>query len=936
MSTPLDIERRANITLKNLNLWIIIIPIATLIGWGIDSRLLTAIHPDFPVMQPATAVGLFFGILSINILIRSSLGIKLHRILAVLAGNMILIGSLTILEHIFNWNLKYNFEQFLGPNNAKSLGWPSPQAAICLLLLGVALVLNKKNLNTNYLGQMILMFTIFNSIVAINGYIFDSNNLYGFPIEKAGMAIHTSIAVLLMSLSILYFYRDYGFMKYVYTDSLVGWMTRRLLGFSLVIIPIYGIVTKMGVVFKWYDQKFQIFIFSVFLVLTLAFFSWKLIMIFHREDIRKNTLLAEMRKTKEQFEVLFDGASDGIFIADLNGVYMDVNVAGYEMLGYSKEEVIGKKIDDILDEKDLPKLAETKNGLLNNRSILIQEWDIKKKNGEFITVQVSSRILPDNRWIGIVRDFTERKKIETKLKNSESKFRGLLNSSFEAILTIDREGIINFVNKKGADIFGYQEEEILGKAAKMLFPKPIIKKYKQAWKHYIESPTPLSVGQMLDLYARKKDGTVFPIDLSLSPTITDEGIIITAVIRNVSDVRKRQTQMKALADIGKIMAKSSNIEESLLLTAKAIVPSLADGCVIRLKNDEDKMAVVAIEHKNHQKKHVIFQLQREEYLINNEQVWGDKFKQDLKTIVVNDKTSEALSFWKQLGIGSYAMIPIFVKTRLFGILTIIKNEGSEAIQEHDVTYFESIALRIALAIDNEKLIREAQNEVKNRAKIMSIVSHDLKSSITAIELATGALKKGSENNEKTKSTLLDVVGKASEQMRELISNLLDFDKIHQGRFSIIAKQEDLLGLINELLPGLEIQAAAKEIKLVACLPESLPKFKLDANRITQVLQNLIGNAIKFTPKYGEISISVVEESDSVIIEIRDNGIGIDSNELPRVFDYQWQASETSHLGSGLGLSIVKAIVEAHNGSISVASKKGEGTTFFVKLPMLFS
>ena len=173
----------------------------------------------------------------------------------------------------------------------------------------------------------------------------------------------------------------------------------------------------------------------------------------------------------------------------------------------------------------------------------------------------------------------------------------------------------------------------------------------------------------------------------------------------------------------------------------------------------------------------------------------------------------------------------------------------------------------------------------------------------------------------------------TDRMEKLISDLLDYEKIRVGNLDINLQKENVRKLAQENLEMFSPLADKKSIKLeMNEVPENL--FVIcDRERINQVFSNLVGNALKFTPERGSVSIFIEEDGDQTKFYINDNGPGIPEKQLAHIFDRYWQAKNTARQGTGLGLSIAKGIMEAHNGELSVESQFGRGTSFLISLPI---
>jgi len=235
--------------------------------------------------------------------------------------------------------------------------------------------------------------------------------------------------------------------------------------------------------------------------------------------------------------------------------------------------------------------------------------------------------------------------------------------------------------------------------------------------------------------------------------------------------------------------------------------------------------------------------------------------------------------------------------------------------------------------DRKQLFLEAQHAVKTREEILAIVSHDLRNPVTTIGLVAQMMRL-SERMEKNQITdVTNKIQRAVDKMLVLISDLLDFSKIQSGTFSVEPYAGTLENILMPVIDGIKTLAEAKQLVLECHIESNLPEVAADSPRVAQVLSNLVSNAIKFSRQGGRILVSARQGDNDVIVSVSDEGPGIPRENLSKVFDRFWQAEGTKRLGSGLGLSIAKGIVEAHTGKIWVDSELGKGSSFSFTLPL---
>jgi PAS domain S-box-containing protein len=241
---------------------------------------------------------------------------------------------------------------------------------------------------------------------------------------------------------------------------------------------------------------------------------------------------------------------------------------------------------------------------------------------------------------------------------------------------------------------------------------------------------------------------------------------------------------------------------------------------------------------------------------------------------------------------------------------------------HDMTNQHRVEM------ENVRLVGEAQEALRAREDLLAIVSHDLRNPLGVVLASTALLLKSNLPPDKQERARrqVEAIQRAGNRMNRLIRDLLDFASIQAGRLSVSKHPQDVAAMVNEVLEVTEPLAAAKSHKLVADVAPGLA-IRCDHDRVIQLFSNLVGNAVKFTPDGGIITVRAAPDGDLVRFSVTDTGPGISADELPHVFDRYYQAQRKNRDGIGLGLSIARGIVEAHGGRIWAESEEGKGSTF---------
>jgi signal transduction histidine kinase len=245
---------------------------------------------------------------------------------------------------------------------------------------------------------------------------------------------------------------------------------------------------------------------------------------------------------------------------------------------------------------------------------------------------------------------------------------------------------------------------------------------------------------------------------------------------------------------------------------------------------------------------------------------------------------------------------------------------------------EEFALRAALSIDNARLYRAAERAVQVRDDVLGVVAHDLRNPLGTILMQAALLRRRESELGPSTRKPSEAIERAAKRMNDLIQDLLDVTRMEAGRLSIEPSRMPVRQLVSDALESQGPLASSCSIELRQQVEGDLPEVWADRDRLLQTFENLIGNALKFTDRAGRITVGASPRDGQVLFWVSDTGVGIDPEDVPHLFDRFWQAPGTRRQGAGLGLPIVKGIVEAHGGRIWIESKPGRGTTVFFTIP----
>lgn len=299
--------------------------------------------------------------------------------------------------------------------------------------------------------------------------------------------------------------------------------------------------------------------------------------------------------------------------------------------------------------------------------------------------------------------------------------------------------------------------------------------------------------------------------------------------------------------------------------------------------------------------------------------------------VLRDVARDPALFAELQRTGPYALliVPLIARERVLGFMQFLSTDVARATSPEALLLAEDLARRASVAVDNALLYGEAQRATRARDDVLAIVSHDLRNPLNTIHMSTSFLLDVIAEGESMPPLVpqLELIKRATARGNALIQDLLDVSRIESGTLAVEASLTSAAGLLTDAVQELEPLVAAKKIQFEHAWIGEDVEVPADRGRIAQVFSNLVGNAVKFTPAEGLISVTGKRTGSKVEFVVRNSGDGIAPDHIPHLFDRFWKATKASRTGAGLGLFIVKGIVEGHGGTVGVESSPTDGTTF---------
>ena len=620
--------------------------------------------------------------------------------------------------------------------------------------------------------------------------------------------------------------------------------------------------------------------------------------------------LSETQESGAKYRGLMEAAPDAMVVVNQSGEIVLLNLQAESRFGYHRDELLGQKVSSIVPEGFAERLVA--DGLRSAEAALAQqigtgiELTARRKDGtEFpIEMMLSPLRSPEGILVtAAIRDISVRKAAETHLAQMERRYRGLLEAAPDAMVVVNQRGEIVLLNLQAEKKFGYRRDELLGQKVTNIIPEGFAERLIADGLRSAEEALAQQIGTGIELTARRKDASEFPMELMLSPLGSEDGILVTAAIRDISVRKAGETHLAQMES-----------------RYRGLLEAAPDAMVVVDQRGEIVLLNLQAEKK--------FGYRRDELL--GQKVTNIIPEGFAERLIADGLRSAEEALAQQIGTGIE--------------LTARRKDGSEFPMELMLSPLGSAGgilvtaairdittRRIAEALLLQK-VEELYRSNEELQQFAYIASHDLQEPLRMIASYTALISrryKGKLDTDADEFIAFAVDG--ARRMQRLIQDLLAYSRVgSRGGDLFPTSSEEALGQAIRNLRGAIEESGAQVTH------DPLPFVLADEMQLIQLFQNLVGNAVKYrgagTPA---IHVGVVPaEGKKWQFSVRDNGLGIEPQYFVRIFGmFQRLHKRDEFAGTGIGLAICKKIVERHGGAISVESELGEGSTFLFQMGM---
>jgi PAS domain S-box-containing protein len=656
------------------------------------------------------------------------------------------------------------------------------------------------------------------------------------------------------------------------------------------------------------------------------------------------------RREAARFQGVVSSAPDAIVSIDDHQQIVLFNESAERIFGWSSTEAKENHFELLASER----LRSTvrahfdnlggKDGAPRRNLDTRGEWTCVRKSGEEFAAEVAVSMLEaegPTLATAIFRDVTERKRADEALRTSEARFHALVDASAEVLWTVGADGQALEDSPSWCAFTGQSHEQYRGFGWLDAVHPGDRQRVAEQWRSAAHARSPFCV----EYRVHHASGEWRWVSERAVPLFGPEDMVLEWIGMNSDiDERKRvESEQRFLAKLEPLLDSTLDYRERLAILARRLAFHVEDCCCVWISGSGDRPPLYKIFQARAGPADGRFCERLEQLWLEGGRAAPWRGPEPLQAMVLGHVSAQSLEsaavsedhlrLLSELRPESMMILPVAVHGQLLGALFVASLNPHRRFGAADLVFGEEIAARAALSIENAQLYDTARQAVQARDDVLRIVAHDLRNPIAVIQLAADLLiHQPSEMAGGSRSAVQRIL-RSSERATRLIEDLLEVTRVEVGKLVLEHHSVPAAEIVHGVAEAQGAIVLASSLELQIDVAGPMPAVWVDRDRLEQVFANLIANSINFTPAGGRITIGAAPtEGGAVQFWVTDTGAGFDAESREHLFDRFWQARQGVRHGVGLGLSIVKSIVEAHGGRVWVDGAPGLGSTFYFTIP----
>ncbi|MFA5352611.1 MAG: PAS domain S-box protein [Thermodesulfovibrionales bacterium] len=927
-----------------------------LTGWVFDIAALKSVYPHLVSMKANTAVCFVLLGISIWLLQERRLTPGTRRIAWVFSFMVSFIGLLTLIEYILKTDFGIDqllFKEALGTVGTSHPGRMSPKSALNLFLSGIALILLDRQTGTGKRpSQFLIILVGLYSLTLLSGYI------YGVPqpyrvVTYTGIAVNTVMAFILVSMGILFARPTQGVMKVFTSDTLGGLLARRFIFVVIFIPPLLDLLIELGGYWGLYSSVFEPVLHSIVIASAFLLITFITVRILDRIDSERKTALGNLHRSEERFRVAAESTTDFIWEWDIAQGSLDWYGAVDAYLGYAPEEFPRtlKAWDLIVHPEDYKRIIASLEEHLRMHRPYREEYRVVRKDGSLCFWLDRGTALFDGegrpyRMVGACSDITERKHLEDALRDSERRYRNIFESApvsiweedWSEVLSEMKElrhgGVKDFarffdenpesagklsarvrildINNEAVAMFGARDKAEVRSSLAAIFST------EESKRLFIDELVALEEGKPLyktEMTLKTLQGE--PVYVLLTMLLPERRLAPErrsssgAAIVTLMDITRRKQAEEMRLKLSAFLDATSDFVAISNRDGRVIYLNKAGRAMMGIPDDE---AINSLEISGFYPEWAF------------PAIWSVGIPTALSQGTWHHETAIRDRQGREVPVSQVIVIYKTAEGEVDFIATIMR----------DITERKAMEEKLRDA----SLVAEASSRAKS--EFLANMSHELRTPLNSI-IGFSDLMRSDMAGPVSPEQLeyLSDIYDSGKHLLSLINDLLDLAKIESGKVELDLREVSLREVVTGSIALFREKALKHGFLLTAVVDDEVERVVVDERRLRQILFTLVGNAVKFTPDGGKITVTARKvNSDGeagIEVAVADTGIGMSKDDLKKLFQpfQQLESSLTrKYAGTGLGLSLSKRMVELHRGRIWVESELGKGSRFVFVLPIL--